>query len=73
MHPSIDDDNIQFAMVLQNPDVLAGVPVDKDTIGVIARPDLAQLVAAHEQRRHAGRGGDDGLVGREVEEGDEVL
>lgn len=66
MHPSINDNNIQPVVILQDLNIRQRVAIDEDTIRVEARLDLAQFVLAHEELCDAGCGGYDGFVGGEA-------
>ena len=52
MHPSIDTDDVEFVMVLQDFNVLQGIAIDKDAIREVADLDLAHFVGSHKQLRH---------------------
>lgn len=72
VYPSIDHDDIKLVMVLQDLDILQGVPINQDAVGEVPFLDLAKLVRAHTQLRDAGGRRNDGFHRREVEELHEV-
>ena len=47
VHASVDHDDVQFAVVLQDVDVFDGVAVDEQHVGVVAGLDLAHFIVAH--------------------------
>lgn len=55
-------------MILQDLYIRERITIDENTVRVVPRLDLAQLMLAHEELRNAGRGSDDGFVGREAKE-----
>lgn len=73
MNPSIDDDDVQFIMVLKDGNVLKRISVDKDAIGVVSRLNLPKLVTPHQEGSNASGGSNNALVGGETEELDEMF
>lgn len=72
MHMAIDDNGGDLVRVLQKLDVLDGVAVDEDHVGVVAGLDLAQFVrVAHDLAAEACRR-EQGFFGRVAEQVDEV-
>jgi hypothetical protein len=66
VHSSIEDDDIEFGVVLQDLNVRQRIAVDKDAVRVVSRQDFAQFFRV-EELGHARRGSDDTLMGREAE------
>lgn len=64
-------DDVQVLVVREESDVLEGVPVHEEEVGVVARSNLAELVRVKEKLAAEGGGGDDGLHGSVAELGDE--
>jgi uncharacterized membrane protein len=73
VNPSIDDDDVQFIMILKNGNILQRISVDKDAIGVVSRLNLPKLVAPHQEGSNASRGSNNALVRGETEELDEMF
>ena len=65
VNAAVDDDNVEQVMLLQNCDVLQGLPVHHNTVGVVSFFNLAHLVGTHEQLCNPIRCRDDGLMGCE--------
>lgn len=68
VYSAIDEDNIEFVMVLQNLNLLNWVPVYQDAVSIIAWCDLAELFGSHEELRNAESCGDDCFVSCKAEE-----
>ncbi len=68
MHSTINHDDVEFRMVLEHFDVIQGLAIDKNAVGIIANLYLAHFVGSHKQFRHAVGGGNERLMGGESEE-----
>jgi hypothetical protein len=73
VNSSIDDDDVQFIMILKNGNVLQRISVDKNAIGIVSRLNLPKLVAPHQERSNASGGSNNALVGGKTEELDEMF
>lgn len=71
MNPTIDDDNIELIVILQDRDVLQGIAVYKDAVGIVSTLNLP--VAPHQEYSISSGRGDDTLVRGETEQVDEMF
>jgi hypothetical protein len=49
VHAAVDDNDIELVAVLEDADVLEGIAIHQDAVGIVAWPNFAQLVGAHEE------------------------
>lgn len=73
MNSTIDDNNIELVVILQDRDVLQGIAVYKDAVGIVSRLNLPKLVAPHQECSNSSGRGDDTLVRGETEQVDEMF
>jgi len=73
VYPSIDDNDTQLVMILQNSDVLKWVSIDQDAVSIKSFLNSTQFVFSHEKLGNSGCGCNYGFHGCETEQLDKVF